>query len=541
MSNDPVLNDQEQEREKMRNRKKEIIIITVFLILQTIVYIFCGVKKEYIHMDEAYSLGLASYDKVEIQDNVDFYNTWHSKEYYDDYLSIQDDEIGKYSQVYENQKNDVHPPLYYLILRFAMGFTKGTYSKWPGIIVNIIIFDIVTIIMFYILQYFFEDEEKQKEKSIILAFLSSITLASLTNVIYIRMYALSTLNILITTLLHLRLLKEEKINVRLFAYIGISALIGSLTHYYYLFYLAMMYIIFAIKYIKQKRWKVLGFYTGTMIISAGFSLLIFPYSIQHLFFGYRGQGSIDNLKNVKQFILNIGAYIEKINKYGFNGMLPIVVGIILTLVCVKKIKHLESKKEINKEYIKILLLPTLFYFVLVAISSPYIELRYVMPVCNIMFAIVMYYLHKSCNNVFKDKRENIIIVILLIGFIITPIILKTEPEEMFSDKKEIVQKLGNELNTPTIYVFNSNNNRFLDDILLFAEIDNSYIAKDIECSEEKIKEILKEKNTSKGVVIFINEGQQNDDIIQTIKKATGLQKSEYLKRLNACDVYYVGN
>ena len=27
----------------------------------------------YIHMDEAYSLGLASYDKVEIQDNEDFY------------------------------------------------------------------------------------------------------------------------------------------------------------------------------------------------------------------------------------------------------------------------------------------------------------------------------------------------------------------------------------------------------------------------------------------------------------------------------------
>ena len=44
---------------------------------------------------------------------------------------------------------------------------------------------------------------------------------------------------------------------------------------------------------------------------------------------------------------------------------------------------------------------------------------------------------------------------------------------------------------------------------------------------------------SKGVVVFINEGQNNDEIIDTIKKATGLEESEYLKRLNACDVYTI--
>ena len=58
----------------MKNRKKEIIIISIFLIIQSIIYILCGINKSYIHMDEAYSLGLASYDKTEIQNNEDFYN-----------------------------------------------------------------------------------------------------------------------------------------------------------------------------------------------------------------------------------------------------------------------------------------------------------------------------------------------------------------------------------------------------------------------------------------------------------------------------------
>ena len=52
----------------MEKKKYEKIIISIILIIQTIIFIIVGANKSYIHMDEAYSLGLASYDKVEIQD-----------------------------------------------------------------------------------------------------------------------------------------------------------------------------------------------------------------------------------------------------------------------------------------------------------------------------------------------------------------------------------------------------------------------------------------------------------------------------------------
>ena len=142
----------------MKNKKIEIVVISIILILQTLIYIFVGTKKSYIHMDEAYSMGLASYDRVEIQDNEDFYNTWHSKEYYEDYISVQENEKGRYAQVYENQKNDVHPPLYYLFLRIAMGFSKNGYSKWSGIVVNIIIFIGITLLTYLILQELLKNE-----------------------------------------------------------------------------------------------------------------------------------------------------------------------------------------------------------------------------------------------------------------------------------------------------------------------------------------------------------------------------------------------
>ena len=502
----------------MKNKKIEILVISIVLIIQTLIYIFVGVKKSYIHMDEAYSLGLASFDKVEIQDNEDFYNTWHNKEYYEDYLSVQEDEKGQYSQVYENQKNDVHPPLYYLFLRIAMGFSNNGYSKWPGIIVNILIFVFITILTYLILQKILSNEEKSKEKSIILTFATALTMASLTNVIYIRMYALSTLNIMLTTYLHMKLLESEKINPKLLVFIGISATIGSLTHYYYLFYLAMMYSVFTIKYIRKKEFKKFGFYTLTMAIAAVISLLIFPFSIVHMFF--------ENIKN----------YLGKVNRFCFNGIGVVIL--ILEICAYIYLKIRKCKIDSNK-YIQIIVPPTTFYFLLVAVASPWIELRYIMPICSLIFIIGIYFAYILLKNIFSEKITNIIASVMIIVIMISPAIFKIEPEVMFSDKAEIVEKLSKEYNLPTLYVFYSENNRFLDDILLFSKIDNSYIAKDLEYTVENIKAIFEEKDTSKGVIVFINKDEGNEKILEKLGNTLDLKNTKHLKRMNACNIYYI--
>ena len=522
----------------MEKKKYEKIVIAIILIIQTIIFGIVGANKSYIHMDEAYSLGLASYDKVEIQDNEDFYNTWHDGKYYEDYLCVNDDENGQYKQVYENQKNDVHPPLYYLILRFAMGFHKNSYSKWPGIIINMIIYAFVTIFMYLILNKILKDKYKYKEKSAIIAMVSSLVLASITNVIYIRMYALSTLNVLIITYLHLKLLDKKEIDYKLLTFIGVSALAGSLTHYYYLFYLAMMFIMFAIKYIKEKRYKELIAYTVTMCIAGVTSLIIFPYSIKHLFFGYRGQGALSKLTQISEFLKSIALYIQKFNRHAFNGLLFILLALIVGLGIYKKV----NKKKIfeNKnQYIKYIAIPTAFYTLLVSLSAPWIELRYIMPVCGLVFILIIYLLENVLENIFNEKNVFRILTVCLAIILITPIIFKMEPEEEFLDKRDIIEEVQNELNVPTIYMFNSNENRFLDDILLFSKLDNSYIAKDVECTDENINKILNGKDLSNGILVFINGGQNNDEMMEKIKNATGLNEWKWIKGLNACNIYLV--
>lgn len=522
----------------------KVILIVIAIIIQSIIFIIAGNGKSYIHMDEAYSLGLASYDKTEIQDNDDFYDTWHSNEYYEDYLVVNDDEIGEYKQVYVNQINDVHPPLYYLLLRFAMGFSINHFSMWPGIVLNMIIYIFITIFMYLLIREILSKTKYSDIKAIIIAVISSITLASITNVIYIRMYALSTFNIILTSYFHVKFLKSNYNNKYLIG-IGISALVGSLTHYYYLFYLAMLALMVVIKLIREKKLKVLAKYLGTLIIAAIVSLIIFPYSIKHLFFGYRGQGAISNLLNIRASAQNIISYIDKLNIYGFNSTLYMLLIVLVVII----LDRVAKKKKLNiSKNLKFIILPSLFYFLLVSVSSPWIELRYIMPVCGVIFTIILIIIVDLLTDLLKEKQIVIAEVILCVMILVMPNILsivnpslniKVEPEEMFSDKRDIVQFVKENSNAPALFWFKSSNNRFLDDILLFAIIDNSYIAKDENCDIDNIQNIMQGKDLSNGMLVFINEGQENDKIVETIKQATGLSESSYLKRLNACDVYYL--
>ena len=50
-------------------------------------------------------------------------------------------------------------------------------------------------------------------------------------------------------------------------------------------------------------------------------------------------------------------------------------------------------------------------------------------------------------------------------------------------------------------------------------------------ASEEIEEVNNEE--------LLNENQDNDSIINAIKETTNLKTSKYLKRLNACDVYYL--
>lgn len=92
---------------------------------------------------------------------------------------------------------------------------------------------------------------------------------------------------------------------------------------------------------------------------------------------------------------------------------------------------------------------------------------------------------------------------------------------------------------PAVYMFNSGVQRFLDDILIFATCEKSYIAKDAEMTIEGYSEFLKDVDTSNGILVVINNGQDKDAVVNLLCEANGFASSEYIYHLNAADVYYL--
>lgn len=520
----------------MKHMDKEKIALLSIIVIQIVVYSLLGIQKSYLHMDEAYSIGLTNYDKVEITQNEDFYNHWHTKKYYEDYITIGREEVTDLKPVYENQKNDVHPPFYYLLLRMAYSFSIDHFSKWPGILLNIVILAISNLFVYKIITQIGKD----KKTALLLCLVNGLVLASLESVMYIRMYALNSLMLLLVAYWHLKNFKKENITMRDLIPIGVTVLLAALTHYYNVIYIAIIYILYVIRYSKNKQYKNIIKYTITMAIAALIFLVIFPYAIQHIFMGYRGEGVLSSFLDVKQMIVNLCSYIWIANVNILNGLLGFILLCGILIVGYQLGKNRKITLKIENTKILLITIPALVYFLIVAATSPYTEIRYIIPVCSFLFIYILHLFDLAIKSVLAPKKAKIIFTSFLILLLIMPIITHAKIDNLYLQHKEIVKQVEEHYaKLPTIYLFNTNQNRFLDDIYLFSIIEDSYILDIEKANSETIEKILQDKNTEEGILLWVNEGFEKETYINTIMEKGNFKTCEHIKRMNACDIYYI--
>lgn len=516
-------------------KKKTLLLLASILLLQSIIFVVCACFKVYIHMDEAYSLGLAHYKQTEIQHNDDFYNNWHTGDYYEDYLCLNEQEKGDLTAVYENQKNDVHPPLYYLLLRIVMVFTEGHYSIWSGVALNIFIYLFITSFIYLISLRLFAGLTHVQEKSAILALISAVTASSISNAMYIRMYTLTTLFVVMTVYFHIRLRESSNAPIW-FVPIAVTALLGSLTHYYYLFVLFAIALFKCFLYLKDRQFGRLFGYAGALAVAGAISLLIFPHSITHMFFGYQGVGFISRLTQPISCISGFFQYLWVLTGCGFHYILPIIVFDILRSI--KYVKLIKLEGETKLHYLA-LIIPSCFYFLLTSIASPWIELRYAVSVIPIIFIVVFAFSYRIIRNKYDEKKSNLIALILAFILIIAAPISGHKPESLFRQRANAVEYIEQNTTRPTVYFINLEANRFLDDILLFSMVEESYVANELPFTPEKIQEIFEGRDLSDGVTVFINEKQDHQALLELLVSTLELNGYTHVEHLNACDIYYL--
>ena len=167
-----------------------------------------------------------------------------------------------------------------------------------------------------------------------------------------------------------------------------------------------------------------------------------------------------------------------------------------------------------------------------------------MPVCGLIFILVIYVLYEFLKGIIGEKWRNVVVCGMAAVIVaVAPIQIGLgwmRVELLYRDRQAIMTVVTENLETPILYFITTENNRFLDNILPFAEAKESYLALDmLESTSEEVAEILQAKDLSHGLVVFVSGSQDQKKALEAVVEATGLSQVEWVQGINTCDVYYL--
>ncbi|MBQ9333984.1 MAG: hypothetical protein IJS12_06570 [Lachnospiraceae bacterium] len=309
-------------KEPALKAKKNIagqIVFTVTVVICMIAAVVCCYRKQGMHEDEFYSYYSSNRTYGLIAEGT------VSRDMIMDELTVREGEGFNFALVKEVQSWDVHPPLYYFVLHFVCSLTSGVFSMWQGLIINLICLFVSLLLMKQIGDMY----ENSGDMIICPAILAwGLSAATLTGVVFIRMYMLLTVWILAVTLLHLK----KAVDIRFWLLLGGITFCGFMTHYYFfiwLFFLAVAWNIREI--IRHKSIRTTLYYGLTMIISFGLCYLFYPAFPAQMFRGQRGAQATGNFIDIGNTWERMVFFAEKINRIGFGGILWVLIGLLVIM------------------------------------------------------------------------------------------------------------------------------------------------------------------------------------------------------------------
>ncbi len=332
--------DRQKEKRKKINWVYIVLGIMIVVQLGTLIYSF-QFKKEGCHSDELWSYGYAnSYYQKDIYQNEKSEpincNEWVSGDVLRDYLVVNEGEQFKYASVYQNQINDLSPPLHSMLLHTICSFFPERFSLWFSFSINIVAFIVSMIFLFKTAKLL-----KNDIFALCCCVLYGFSLGARDTFIYLRMYALCTAFFMVITYHLLLYLDKSKKNRKAYnihlAIVAVVSFLAFLTHYYMIAVMGIMTFLICIMLLFQKRIKVMFTYGLSMLGTFLLSIGAFP-SLLRVTDNQVGQIASETEKMLNytfpirfKFIAHYFTYKEfnfSVSIYK-NAMVPIVFGCIV--------------------------------------------------------------------------------------------------------------------------------------------------------------------------------------------------------------------
>ena len=329
---------------------KKNYLIHLLVIIFGSIFIFLSIFHENIWFDEAYSVGMT---------NKTFTDIWN---------------IGS---------NDVHPVLYYWMLRIIKVLTNGSIIAYR-------IFSAIPIILLGILGITHIKKDFGEKTGIIFSFLSFFTPIIIVFANQIRMYSWAAYVVTILLIYSYRVYKGQD-NFKNWIIFGLTSLFSIYIHYYGLICVGITNIFLMAYFIKNKKYKELKKQILYVIILI---ILFFPWIIKLLL----------QIKHVSK-----GFWIEckfpetllEIIGFQMSGIMNLWIGFVVNIILFTalEIVYLKKKETIDFKPAKILIkiyLSIIGATIIISIicRTPILHYRYLFVIIGLYIFVISYMISK---------------------------------------------------------------------------------------------------------------------------------------------------
>ena len=382
----------------------------IWVVLMAAAFYFCTLKQGF-HEDEYYTYySTARTNGFYVEDGE-----WMDQETYRNEFVVLPDERFQYGLVKQVQSWDVHPPMYYWVFHTVASLVPGVFSKWIGLSVNLFFHGINLILLTY-MSYLASGRDVRISYLATLVF--GLSPASMSGVVFIRMYEMLTTFVLLCAVLHICAVQrpqgetewEEDLSfVKRLLLMAVVTYVGFLTQYYYfifLFYMALAFCVYLLW--RERSLQKCLWYGISQAAAFALAYLTYPSCLGQMFRGQRGAQATENFFDLSNTFERIWFFLDLMNGYVFGYLFFVILIVVIFLaVRVHQSGRVNAKKGSEQDGLRfgisfwMLLFAAAGYFLTVSKTALLLgetSNRYQLPI----YGIVVFLLLFACRTLWRQ-------------------------------------------------------------------------------------------------------------------------------------------
>lgn len=434
----------------------------------------------------------------------------HEEEFRKLYIDESESGFNYYNIVLNQTLNDSHPPLYHFVLHTICSIVRSDNLIMIGFFVNIVLL-IITCLFVYMIVY-------ELFNLYWLALLAicyyGFSNAFLGNVIFTRMYAMSTMFLVMLLYLYLCLDSRKYNTKRLMTLICFVQFGALFTHYYSFLFISIAFAII-LCHLKDDSYMMKVWVQNNVVMMIVF-VCVWPPLFLHI---YRGSMLNMNTASIPYMDRINGAIATLIHNLFSGSFVLYLIWFFIFVLCsiLYYRKHkIIGLKNIFIEFIKskwsIIIIPSLIYFYCVAIISPWVSERYEFPVFPCLSIIVIAIIWKTFYGLIENRflRNLTVCILPIISLPMWP--WSNSYLSMLNEMTEKKQTYINQTSALKAIVIGNEHNWAYRDVIL-----NYYHPSYRVTDNTKLRRFLTENESSEKYVLYAIKGLQQDSIRSIIK------------------------